>query len=31
MASLNPPNVDLGSLSDLEGTLDLMRDVGVLP
>lgn len=31
MASLNPPNVDLGSLSDLEGTLDLLRDVGVLP
>ena len=31
LASLNPPNVDLGSLSDLEGTLDLLREVGVLP
>lgn len=30
MASLNPPNVDLGSLSDLEGTLRLLREVGVL-
>ena len=29
--SLNPPDVDLGSLSDLQGTLDLLRDVGVLP
>ena len=29
--SLDPPNVDLGSLSDLEGTLDLLREVGVLP
>ena len=31
LASLNPPNVDLGSLSDLEGTIDLLREVGVLP
>ena len=30
MASLDPPNVDLGSLSDLEGTLRLLREVGVL-
>ncbi len=30
MASLNPPDVDLGSLSDLEGTLRLLREVGVL-
>ena len=30
MASLNPPNVDLGSLSDLEGTLKLLREAGVL-
>ena len=30
MASLNPPKVDLGSLSDLEGTLRLLREVGVL-
>ncbi len=29
--SLDPPDVDLGSLSDLQGTLDLMRDTGVLP
>ena len=31
IASLNPPNVDLGSLSDLKGTIDLLREVGVLP
>ena len=31
LASLNPPNVDLGSLSDLKGTIDLLREVGVLP
>ena len=30
IASLDPPNVDLGSLSDLEGTLRLLREVGVL-
>lgn len=29
--SLDPPDVDLGSLSDLQGTLDLLRDTGVLP
>ena len=29
--SLNPPNVDLGNLTDLEGTLDMLRDVGVVP
>ena len=29
--SLDPPNVDLGSLSDLQGTIDLLREVGVLP
>ena len=29
--SLDPPDVDLGSLSDLQGTLDLLREVGVLP
>ena len=29
--SLNPPNVDLGSLSDLEGTLTLLRETEVLP
>lgn len=31
LASLDPPNVDLGSLSDLEGTLDLLRETEVLP
>ena len=29
--SLNPPDVDLGSLSDLQGTIDLLREVGVIP
>lgn len=29
--SLKPPDVDLGNLTDLEGTLDLLRDVGVVP
>ncbi len=29
--SLDPPDMDLGSLSDLQGTLDLLREVGVLP
>ena len=29
--SLDPPDVDLGSLSDLKGTIDLLREVGVLP
>ena len=31
LASLNPTVVDLGSLSDLEGTLALLREVGVFP
>ena len=31
MASLDPPNVDLGNLSDLEGTLKLLRETEVLP
>ena len=31
MEDLNPPNVDLGSLSDLEGTLRLLRETEVLP
>lgn len=29
--SLDPPDLDLGSLSDLQGTIDLLREVGVLP
>jgi len=31
MASLDPPDIDLGNLSDLEGTLELLRETGVLP
>ena len=31
MEELNPPDVDLGGLGDLEGTLDSLRDPGVLP
>jgi iron(III) transport system substrate-binding protein len=28
---LQPPDIDLSDLTDLEGTLDLLRDTGVLP
>ena len=28
---LDPPEIDLSDLSDLEGTLELLRDTGVLP
>ena len=31
LESLDPPDVDLGSLSDLQGTQDLLREVGLLP
>ena len=31
IGSLDPPDLDLGNLSDLQGTIDLLRDVGVLP
>ena len=31
LASLDPPDVDLGNLSDLEGTLKLLRETEVLP
>jgi iron(III) transport system substrate-binding protein len=31
LAELNVPDVDLSNLEDLRGTLDLMRDAGVLP
>jgi iron(III) transport system substrate-binding protein len=31
LADLNVLDIDLGSLDDLRGTLDLMRDAGVLP
>ena len=28
---INPPNIDAKDLTDLEGTVELLRDVGVLP
>jgi len=28
---LSPPDIDLSELSELEATLDLMRDAGVSP
>ncbi len=31
LESLDPPDVDLGNLSDLEGTLKLLRETDVLP
>jgi iron(III) transport system substrate-binding protein len=31
LSELNPPNIDLSAIADLEGTLDLLRDTGVLP
>jgi iron(III) transport system substrate-binding protein len=31
LADLNPPDLDLGDLHDLQGTLALLRDSGVLP
>jgi iron(III) transport system substrate-binding protein len=31
LAELNPPDLELGDLHDLEGTLALLRDTGVLP
>ncbi len=31
LAELNPPSLALTSLSDLEGTIELLRDAGVLP
>ena len=31
LADLNVPEIDLGNLDDLRGTLDLMREAGVLP
>ena len=29
--SLQPPDIDLSDLVDLRGSLELMRDVGILP
>jgi iron(III) transport system substrate-binding protein len=31
LSELDPPDIDLSDLADLEGTLDLLRDTGVLP
>ena len=31
LSALDPPDVDLSNLTDLQGTLSLMRDVGILP
>ena len=31
LSSLKPPEVDLSDLTDLEGTLELMRQTGILP
>lgn len=31
LADINPPELDLSSLEDLRGTLDLMRSAGVIP
>ena len=31
LSSLDPPDIDLGSLNDLQGTLGLLREVGVIP
>ena len=31
LSSLEPPDLDLSNLSDIQGTLSLMREVGVLP
>lgn len=31
LASLDPPDIDLSNLDDLRGTLDLMREAGVIP
>lgn len=31
LSELDPPDIDLSDVSDLQGTLDLMREAGVLP
>jgi iron(III) transport system substrate-binding protein len=31
LATLDPPDIDLSNLDDLRGTLDLMREAGVIP
>ena len=30
LSELNPPQIDLGDLSDLQGTLEMLQDVGAL-
>jgi iron(III) transport system substrate-binding protein len=29
--SLDPPGIDLNELSDLQGTLNLLRETGIIP
>lgn len=31
LSDLDPPDIDLGDIADLRGTLDLLRETGVLP
>ena len=31
LTSLEPPDVDLGDLTDARGTLSLLREVGIIP
>ena len=31
LESLEPPDVDLGKLTDSRGTLSLLREVGIIP
>ena len=31
LSSLEPPDIDLGALADLRGTLSLLREVGIVP
>ncbi len=31
LESLEPPDVDLGALTDAQGTINLLRDVGIIP
>jgi iron(III) transport system substrate-binding protein len=30
ISEINPPNIDLSNLSDLEGTLELLQQAGLL-
>jgi len=31
LSGLYPPNIDLSDLSDIKGTIALLRDTGVIP